>query len=118
MSRRDPYEACSRCETFHLSSEMTSVPVRDANGQIVQLRLCPSCMRPYTTYIQAAWIQQVNLERSVTVAAIMTAALVVLMVLFGAILGSPYGGALMLAGILTGACVLASLAVGSCIRSH
>jgi len=100
---------------FKPSSDMTNVYARDANGHIVCLRLCRVCANPNLTYIQATWLQRLSLDRSVTVAAIMTAALVTAMVLFGAILGPNLGWTLAFTGIATGSCVLVALAVASCI---
>jgi len=115
MSRIAPLEVCARCEMFKPSSEMTNVYARDDNGKVVSLRLCRTCANPNLTYIQAAWFQGLSLDRSVTVAAIMTAVLVTAMVLFGAIIGPTLGWTLMFTGILTGSCVLVALAVASCI---
>lgn len=110
MTRKNPYEACSRCETFHLSSEMTSVPGRDANGHIVQLRLCPSCLHPHITYIQAG--------RPFNTADILVVALALVLigvgVLFGMVAGDGVGVAVLVACGLVGAGILVAEAASKC----
>jgi hypothetical protein len=115
MSRRDPYEACSRCETFHLSSEMTSVFGRDANGQIVQLRLCPACLHPRITYIQSgAAFLQLGADMATILDTTLASILIVVGVVFGVIMGSIAGFVILLTCTLVGAGVLAAEAARHC----
>ena len=116
MSRKNPYEACSRCETFHLHSELTSVPARDANGQIVYLRLCRACLHPRITYIQGGPIPTLMFDLPHVLMAGLAATLVILNVIFGLIIGGSAGFAVMLSATLVGAGFLA-LVAASCILS-
>jgi uncharacterized membrane-anchored protein YitT (DUF2179 family) len=115
MSRRNPYEVCSRCETWHLSTEMTSVPGRDANGHIVQLRLCPSCVHPYTTYIQGGILPALAFDAPRIVLCALAVTLLAVSLVFGIIIGAPLGFAVAIAGSLGGAGILAVVAT-SCIQ--
>ena len=110
VSRRDPYEACARCETFHPSSEMTSVPVRDANRNLVYLRICRSCMHPHVTYIQAG--REFNTADVLIVA--LAIVLIAVGVLFGMVAGGGVGVAVLVASSLVGAGILAAEAASKC----
>jgi len=116
MSRKNPYEACSRCETFHLHSELTSVPARDANGQIVCLRLCRACLHPRITYIQGGRLPTLVFDVPKTLMVALAATLASLDVIFGIIIGGPVGFAVALSAILVGAGILAAVGA-SCILS-
>lgn len=110
VNRRDPYELCSRCETFHLSSEMTSVPVRGPNGQIAQLRFCPSCLHPRFTYIQSG--RGLGEADGLVLALAIVAVLVGLV--FGLVIGDGVGVAVLITCSLCGAGILAAEAASKC----
>jgi len=89
---------------------MTSVSGRDASGQIVQLRLCPSCLHPRITYIQAG--QAFNTADILIVAFALI--LVGVGVLFGMVAGDGVGVAFLVACGLVGAGILAAEAASKC----
>lgn len=86
------------------------MPGRDASGQIVQLRLCPSCLHPHITYIQAG--------HGFNTADILIVALVLILigvgVLFGMVAGDGVGAAVLVACGLVGAGILAAEAASKC----
>lgn len=111
MSRTAPLEVCARCEMFKPSSEMTNVYARNANGQVVCLRLCRTCANPVLTYIAGRIPRIVPVDAGTLLIASLALILVVLDVIFGLIIGGSRGFAIALAGMLVGAGVLAALAV-------
>jgi hypothetical protein len=115
MSRGNPYELCSRCETFHLASELTSVPVKDANGALVYLRVCRSCLHPRITYIQSG---AAFLHLGADMAAILGVTLAVILIaagiVFGLVIGSTAGFVILVTCSLVGAGLLAAEAARHC----
>ena len=101
---------------FKPAAEMTNVYARNANGQIVCLRLCHACANPVLTYIAGRWLKIPSIDSGRFLLAGLALALVVLNVIFGGIIGPPIGFAVALSGILVGAGILAAVAV-SCIQS-
>ena len=89
---------------------MTSVPARDANRNLVYLRICRSCMHPDVTYIQAG--------RGFNVADVLIIALAIVLiavgVLFGMVAGDSVGVAVLVACGLVGAGILAAEAASHC----
>lgn len=110
MSRTAPLEVCVRCEMFKPSAEMTNVYARDANGQIVCLRLCHACANPVITYIAARLPRIHSVDSGRVVIASLALVLVVLNVIFGLVIGGPHGFGVALAGMLVGAGIFVSLA--------
>ena len=113
MSRTAPLELCARCEMFKPSAEMTNVYARDASGQVVILRLCRTCANPVLTYIAGRLPRIVQVDSGRVLIASLALILVILDVVFGLVIGSAWGFALAIAGMLAGAGVLVALAVTS-----
>jgi hypothetical protein len=115
VSRRDPYEACARCETFHLASEMTSVPARDAHGNPVTLRVCRACLHPRITYIQSgATFLQLGADMATVLGAALAVIVIAVGILFGMIIGSTAGFVIVVTCSLIGAGILAAEAARHC----
>lgn len=115
ISRRDPYEACARCETFHPSSEMTSVPAKDATGALVYLRVCRSCLHPRITYIQSgAAFLQLGADIVTVLGVTLAIILIAVGLVFGIVIGSTAGFIIVVTCSLVGAGILVAEAAREC----
>jgi hypothetical protein len=115
MDRREPYEVCSRCRTWHISSEMRSITGRNANGQIIRLRLCPSCLHPRITYIQSgATFLQLGVDMRTILGVALAIVVIAVGLVFGLVIGSTAGFVIVVTCSLIGAGILASEAASRC----
>jgi hypothetical protein len=111
------YEVCFLCHIMHLTGDMRSVSLVDAETQkTMAARVCSSCMNQRHLYIAGNFAQGVEGHKDLVASAAVLAALVVICVFFGAILDGAFGLMIATGGIVAGAVALAGLVIASCIH--